>query len=177
MNSDADRWLHRRSNSETLMNSDGKLELIITVVEGIVFGSKKISVHSTDQKVTLKSKLNASERLDEVRLYFRERHLDEKFTVAQAELHNGDKILAVIPKPSIGPQKDSSLIDLKINGKVTVKIVDFFHETGIYLVADDTAYGIPVRFVGETKTSFDIKKVVSATYVGAMLDGDKLPIK
>ena len=44
-------------------------------------------------------------------------------------------------------------------------------------MADDTAYGIPVRFVGETKTSFDIKKVVSATYVGAMLDGDKLPIK
>ena len=125
-------------NSETLMNSDGKLEMTITVVEGTAFERKNISVHSTDQIVTLKSKLNASERLslrlNEVRLYFRERHLDEKFTVAQAELQNGDKILAVIPKPSIGPQKDSSLIDLKINGKVTVKIVDFFHEMGNFFL-------------------------------------------
>ncbi len=109
----------------------------------------------------------------DVRLYFEDVLLDEMDTIAQVGLRDGGTVLVLVPKPSIR-QKYSPLINLKINQIITVKIVNCYHEKQLFFVADDTAYGLPVCFVGKAQAVFDIGAVVSAACVGAKLKLDKV---
>jgi hypothetical protein len=64
--------------------------------------------------------------------------------------------------------EQSTLIDMKIDGIVTVKIVGHYPEKDLFLVADNTVYGLRVRFSGtEAKTCFKVGEVITAIFVEA----------
>ncbi len=156
----------------------GAISININFVEGTVSKLVRKSVQRTEKLAVLISGLIDREdianlSLDEVRLYFQGVLLDLEDTIAQVDLQDGDTVLALVHKPSRG-QGSSSLIDLKINGRLTVLIVDSYPEKGVFLVADHFGYGLPVCFIGTSKVSVKIGMVVSADYVGAKLKGSKV---
>jgi hypothetical protein len=156
----------------------GHISINIIFVDGSDSNTFQIGVKRSEQVAILKSGLRdqlgiASLCLDEVRLHFRGKLLDDKDSIAHVDLQNGNAVLALVHKPS-RVQEPSSLIDLKMNQRLTVKIVDCYHDKELFLVADETAYALPVCFIGTADVSFEIGMVVSAAYVGAKLKGNKV---
>ena len=64
--------------------------------------------------------------------------------------------------------EQSPLIDMKIDSIVTVKIVEHYPEKDVFLVADNTVYGLRVQFSDtEAKDSFKVGEVITAIFVEA----------
>ncbi len=62
----------------------------------------------------------------------------------------------------------SPLLDMKIDSIVTVKIVEHYPEKDVFLVADNTVYGLRVQFSDtEAKDSFKVGEVITAIFVEA----------
>ena len=142
--------------------------ITVNKINGTKISTHKLSLCEESILKPIKQELRNRTSVDfEHCFYFSNLMIEEESTAIDIGLTHGSVILCICKKSlAAGTCK---IRNLSINSKVTVLITDHYQEKGIFLVADDSAYGVPVCFLGSSVESFRCGDVVSATYVGAKL--------
>ena len=157
----------RAAKSASSAENMSRIQITVNVIDGTKLDVCPLSINKMDNVERIRKDLQTHISERPCRFFYRNLLIAEKSPAIDIGLTHGSVILCICKKSlAAGTCK---IRNLSINSKVTVLITDHYREKGIFLVADDSAYGVPVCFLGSSVESFRCGDVVSATYVGAKL--------
>jgi hypothetical protein len=144
-----------------------RVHITVSKIDGFEHSSCRCDV---DIDRPIKEQLRNAVEWGQFRCFFRGLLIGENTMASHLDLTTGCVVLVIREYENSGTRKNSQISDLEVSSEVTVLITDHYREQCIFLVADDSAYGVPVCFLGDNVDKFTSGNIISATIVGAKID-------